>query len=84
MSALIYLDPALLRPVVNGHWHRTRLTCIPAPGQIITMLCGEEAPAEFQPLVDRRARGVPHMCPRCDSTYRREQGIPLEQDRLRR
>ncbi len=84
MSAVIYLDPGGLHPVVNGYWHRTRLTRIPEPGQDITMLCGVTAPAEFQSLADRRAHGVPRMCPQCDAIYRRERGIPLQQDRLRR
>lgn len=83
MSAVIYLDPAVLRPVVNGYWHRPRLARIPESGQVITMLCGETAEAKFQPLSDRRAHGVPRMCPPCDSAYRREQGIPLQNDRLR-
>jgi len=83
MTATIYLDPAAIHPVVDGEWHRTRLTDIPKPGQGVTMLCGVTAAAAFEPLEQRRARGVPRQCAHCDLMYRREQGIPLQQDRIR-
>ena len=83
MSAVIYIDPAAIRPVVDGEWHRTRLTGIPTQGQGVPMLCGITATAEFEPLDKRRAH-VPRQCARCDLIYRREHHIPSQQDRLRR
>jgi len=84
VSAMIYIDPAAIHPVIDGEWHRTRLTGIPQPGQGVTMLCGVTASAEFEPVEQRRTHGVPRQCPRCDLIYRREHGIPTPQDRLRR
>jgi hypothetical protein len=75
VAAVIHIDPEAIHPVVEGEWHRTRVTGIPAPGQGITMLCGLAAVAEFRPLSDRRAHGVPHQCSRCEAIYRRERGI---------
>lgn len=84
MSAVIYIDPSAIHPVINGEWHRTRLLGIPEPGQGITMLCGAAASAAFLPLNQRRDHGVPTACPRCDSIYRREHGIPQQSARQRR
>lgn len=84
MSAVIYIDPAAIHPVIGSEWHRTRLLGIPEPGQGITMLCGASAAASFEPLGNRRARGVPTACPRCDAIYRRELGIPQQNTRLSR
>lgn len=58
-TAVIYLDPLAIHPVINGEWHRTRLTEIPQPGGTITMLCGISATAAFQPLNQRRRRQIP-------------------------
>lgn len=77
MSAVIYIDPQSIHPVINGEWHRTRLAAIPAPGQGITMLCGVVATATFEPLDQRRAHGVPTQCWRCDLAYRRAHGIAV-------
>ncbi|MEV8615707.1 hypothetical protein AB0383_48780 [Amycolatopsis sp. NPDC051373] len=74
MTALIYIDPQAIHPVIDGVWHRTSLSAIPAPGEGITMLCGETAAAEFEPLQQRTARGVPTQCPYCDVAYRRALG----------
>lgn len=38
------------------------------------MLCGATAPAEFEPLKERTAHGVPTQCPYCDVAYRRALG----------
>lgn len=84
MSAVIYIDPAGIHPVVDGEWHRTRLTGIPQPGQGITMLCGVSAAAEFEPLDQRRTHGTPTQCPRCDAIYRRQLGIPQQHTRQSR
>ncbi|WP_167441485.1 hypothetical protein [Amycolatopsis vastitatis] len=81
MTAVIYIDPAAIHPVINGVWHRARLRGIPAPGQGITMLCGASAAASFEPSTQR---GVPTMCPRCDSVYRREHNIPQQHTRQSR
>jgi len=85
MTATIYIDPLTIQPVIDDEWHRVRLVEIPAPGQIITMLCGASGAAMFQLSSDeRRRRGIPRQCERCDATYRRQQGIPLRQDRMGR
>jgi len=84
VTAVIYLDTEALHPVIDGEWHRTRLTGIPKPGQGITMLCGETASAAFEPLEQRRAHGVPTSCPRCDAIHRRERGIPQQHTRQSR
>lgn len=81
MSAVIYIDFETIHPVIDGEWHRTRLTGIPKPGQGITMLCGVAAAATFKPVNQRRNHGVPKACPRCDSIYRRELGIPQQHTR---
>ncbi|PKV95935.1 hypothetical protein ATK30_6868 [Amycolatopsis echigonensis] len=74
MSALIFIDPAAIHPVIDNVWHRTRLSGIPAPGQGITMLCGATAAAEFETLDKRRVNGAPTQCPYCDVAYRRSLG----------
>ncbi len=84
MTATIYLDPAAIHPVVDGEWHRTRLTGIPKPGQAVTMLCGLVAAATFMPLSERRTHGVPIQCDRCDAIYRRQLGIPPQSARQSR
>ncbi|MEV4604789.1 hypothetical protein AB0K15_46500 [Amycolatopsis sp. NPDC049253] len=86
MTALIYIDPTAIHPVINGVWHRTTLAAIPAPGEGITMLCGETAAAEFEPLAERTAHGVPTQCPYCDVAYRRALGwtIPPNHPGLKR
>ncbi|WP_410674119.1 hypothetical protein [Amycolatopsis sp. cmx-4-68] len=86
MTAAIYIDPLVIQPVIDGEWHRIRLTEIPAPGQIITMLCGASGAAMFQLSDDerRRQRGIPRQCERCDAIYRHERGIPLRQNRTGR
>lgn len=83
-AAVIYLDPLVIHPVVDGEWHRTRLAEIPHPGETITMLCGISGTAAFHPLHERLQRQIPRQCPRCDALCRREQGIPPQQDRLGR
>lgn len=82
MTAVIFVDLAHVHPVIDGVWHRAQLLGMPDPGQGITMLCGETAAAEYQRLEQRRAHGVPTMCPRCDLLYRQREGIPPQQDRL--
>jgi hypothetical protein len=84
MNAVIYIDPAAIQPVIDGEGHRTRLTGIPGPGQNVTMLCGLTAAATFEPLDRRHTHGAPTQCAHCDLRYRREHGIPPQQDRLRR
>ncbi|GAB3146987.1 hypothetical protein GCM10027258_39670 [Amycolatopsis stemonae] len=81
-TAVIYLDPLAIHPVINGEWHRARLAEIPQPGDTITMICGISATAAFQPVGQRRRRQIPRQCPRCDDICRREQGIPSQQDRI--
>jgi hypothetical protein len=84
MSAVIYLDPLAIQPVIDGEWHRTRLMDVPQPGQAITMLCGASGSTTFQPLGQRRSRGIPRQCIRCDAIFRSEQGIPAQEDRIGR
>lgn len=84
MTAVIYIDPDAFRPVIDGKWHRGRLTGTSEAGQHVTMLCGKTAAVAFEPLSQRRARGIPQICTDCDVIYRQEHGIPLQQDRLRR
>jgi hypothetical protein len=84
MTAAIYIDPAAIRPVVDGEWHRTRLTGVPKSGQGITMLCGVTAAAEFLPHEKRRDHGIPTQCSRCDAIYRQENGIPQQHTRQSR
>ncbi len=81
---MIYIEPAAIHPVIDGEWHRTRLTGIPHPGQSVTMLCGVIAAAAFEPWEQRRAHGALTMCHGCDLIHRRHHGIPQAHDRLRR
>lgn len=76
-AALIYLDLAMLRPVIDGVWHLARLSAIPAPGEDITMLCGAVAQAVFAPHADRASHGVPTQCPYCDLQQRRHLGYEV-------
>ncbi|ADJ48831.1 hypothetical protein AMES_7006 [Amycolatopsis mediterranei S699] len=78
---MIYVDPQAVHPVINGEWHR--LAGVLRPGQEFTTLCGISDIATFLPLSERRTREVPRQCDSCDVTYRRDHGIPLQQDRLR-
>jgi hypothetical protein len=84
MSAVIYLDPLALQPVIDGEWHRTRLTDVPEPGQAVKTLCGASGPVTYKPLGQRRSRCIPRQCASCDAIFRREQGIPLQEDRIGR
>lgn len=84
MTAAIYIDPLTILPVIDGEWHRTRLTEIPEPRQVITMLCGASGAAVFELSDDRRRHQIPRQCERCDVIYRRQRGIPLRQDRTGR
>ncbi|WP_116205442.1 hypothetical protein [Amycolatopsis circi] len=72
---MIYLDPAALLPVIGNVWHRARLAQVPAPGQAITMLCGQTAETAFETLARRSSHGASTQCPDCDLVYRREQGL---------
>lgn len=80
MSAVIYVDPQAVHPVINGEWHR--LVEVLQAGQEFTTLCGLSDTATFLPLSERRAHAIPRQCDRCDVIYRRDRGIPLQQDRL--
>ncbi|WP_370963543.1 hypothetical protein [Amycolatopsis sp. cg9] len=80
-KAVIYIDPEGIHPIVDGEWHRARLTGIPQAGQSVMMLCGVTASATFRPLDQRRDHGVPTACSRCDSIHRRERGIPQQHTR---
>ncbi|WP_284745941.1 hypothetical protein [Amycolatopsis sp. RTGN1] len=80
MSAAIYVDPQAVHPVIDGEWHR--LTGVLKPGQAFTTLCGLSDTATFLPLSERRTLGIPRQCDRCDVIYRRDHGIPLQQDRI--
>ncbi|MEU8637682.1 hypothetical protein AB0C38_36350 [Amycolatopsis sp. NPDC048633] len=80
MSAVIYVDLQAVHPVIDGEWHR--LIEVLTPGQAFTTLCGISDTATFVPLSERRARGAPRQCDRCDVIHRRKQGIPLQQDRV--
>jgi hypothetical protein len=75
VTALIYLDPQAIQPVIDGTWHRARLTVIPKPGQRITMLCGATGVAVFKPLARRRDHGAPRTCFDCEAEIMREQGM---------
>ncbi|MEU8632739.1 hypothetical protein AB0C38_11255 [Amycolatopsis sp. NPDC048633] len=81
-AAVIYLDPIMLNPVIEGVWHHARLAGIPDPGESITMLCGATGVASFLPLGQRRNRSVPRQCDSCDVVVRRQRGIPLRQSRI--
>lgn len=81
MGAVIYMDLQAVRPVINGEWHVLAKGL--EPGQAFTTLCGISDTATFEPLTERRKRGIPRQCERCDAIYRRDRGIPLQQDRLR-
>ncbi|MFD2459820.1 hypothetical protein ACFSYJ_14490 [Amycolatopsis samaneae] len=74
---MIYLDPEKIHPGVDGVWHHTRLTCVPSPGDPITMLCGILAAAEFEQVDRRDTHGVPRTCWNCDYLYRHEHGIDI-------
>ncbi|MFD9894102.1 hypothetical protein ACFWY9_32535 [Amycolatopsis sp. NPDC059027] len=77
MGAVIHVDPAAIHPVVEGVWHHARLTRVPEPGEVITMLCGASAAAEFEQSGRRDAHGAPHTCWACDLIYRREHGLDV-------
>ncbi len=82
-DAVIYIDPLMIHPVMEGVWHHARLAEIPDPGQTITMLCGVTGVAAFLPLSQRRNRTIPRQCERCDAIVRQLHGIPLRQNRIR-
>ncbi|WP_344861642.1 hypothetical protein [Amycolatopsis ultiminotia] len=77
MTALIYVDPVSVRPVVDGVWHLTWLSAVPTPGEEVRMLCGEAAEAAFVPLRERTAQGALTQCPYCDLEYRRSHGYEI-------
>lgn len=83
MSARIYVDLAQVHPVIDGVWHRARLTRMPGPGETVRTRCGLSAPAEYHRLDQRRAHGSPTACPDCDEIERRDQGIPAQFSRSR-
>ncbi|MFG1645526.1 hypothetical protein ACGFMK_35035 [Amycolatopsis sp. NPDC049252] len=83
-DAVIYIDPLMIHPVIDGVWHHARLVGIPDPGEAITMLCGVTGVAAFLPLGQRRHRTIPRQCERCDALVRQQRGIPLWQQRIRR
>ncbi|MFF0144656.1 hypothetical protein ATK36_3163 [Amycolatopsis sulphurea] len=74
MTALIYVDPEAIRPVIDGVWHMTELSAVPAPGDEIAMLCGVTAPAAFVPPSGPTNHAVPTQCSYCDVEYRRARG----------
>jgi hypothetical protein len=80
MTAVIYVDPQAVHPVINGEWHR--LEKVLTPGQEFTTLCGISDTAMFMPLSERRTLGIPRQCDNCDVIYRRDHGIPLQKERL--
>jgi hypothetical protein len=77
VTALIYIDPETIQPVIDGEWHRARLNVIPEPGQQITMLCGKTGAAAFEPVAHRRDHGAPKTCFECEAAFMREQGMPV-------
>ncbi|WP_328611762.1 hypothetical protein OG943_22465 [Amycolatopsis sp. NBC_00345] len=77
MTALIYIDPQAIHPVINGTWHRARLHAIPEPGQGITMLCGATGAAAFETLERRRDHGAPETCFDCEAVFMREHDMPV-------
>ncbi|MEV6828200.1 hypothetical protein [Amycolatopsis sp. NPDC051102] len=83
-AALIYIDPLMIHPVMDGVWHHARLESIPAAGEAITMLCGVTGVAAFLPLSQRQRQRIPRQCERCDAIVRHQRGIPLWQQRVGR
>ncbi|SEP53783.1 hypothetical protein [Amycolatopsis saalfeldensis] len=77
MTALIYIDLTVMRPVVDDVWHLTQPSAVPAPGEEITMLCGETAVAAFVPLSERTAHRVTTQCPYCDLEYCSSHGYEI-------
>ena len=77
MTALIYIDPQAIHPVIDGVWHRGRFTAIPKPGQGIRMLCGATGTAAFEPLERRRDHAPLTTCFDCEAEYMRENDIPV-------
>ncbi|GAA4537668.1 hypothetical protein GCM10023192_38330 [Amycolatopsis samaneae] len=75
MSALIYVSLEHIHPVVDGIWHRARLTEVPAPGEAVRMLCGLVAAAEYDDVRGRDLHGVPRQCWSCECVYREENGF---------
>ncbi|GAA4552085.1 zinc finger protein [Amycolatopsis samaneae] len=80
MSALIYVSLDHVHPVVDGKWHRVQLAEMPEPGQVLHMLCGLTAPAEYERTEHRDARGPATQCWSCDFEYRRIHGIDMYPD----
>lgn len=78
MSAQIFVDLATVHPVIDGEWHRAKLTAMPQTGDTVTMLCGKTAAAEYERLDNRRASGIPTCCWDCDAVYRQQRGIPTQ------
>lgn len=76
MTALIYVDPDVVHPVVDGVWHRMLLQSMPQSGEPVTMMCGLVASAEYERLDNRRRDQPPTCCWDCDGVYRRRHSIP--------
>jgi hypothetical protein len=77
MNARILIHLDAVHPVTHGRWHRVAyLRRLPHPGEVITMMCGESAPAEFVAAwpMDEPALTT---CWGCDLAYRRAIGIPV-------
>lgn len=83
-TAVIYLDPQTIQPVLDGKWHRLHADGTPQTGQMITMLCGATGAAEFRPSSERRSKRINQQCEECDEEFRKQQGIPSHQHRIGR
>ncbi|RJQ92314.1 hypothetical protein [Amycolatopsis panacis] len=71
MTAVIYLDPAVPRPVIDGAWHLARLTeTVPALGDEIETLRGASALVEYAPMAARTAQRT--HCPQLPGETLRE------------
>jgi len=81
MTAVIYLDPAAIQPVLDGKWHRLRSDRVPQTGDSITMLCGASGATEFRPSSERRSQRINQQCEACDEILRKKKGIPSRQHR---
>ncbi|MFF0147827.1 hypothetical protein ATK36_0432 [Amycolatopsis sulphurea] len=80
MSALIYIDLTVARPVIDGVWHLAGLSVVPAPGEEITTPCGAAGPVVFVPSSERGRDGVPAQCLHCDVQERRRLGYEIRAD----
>ena len=72
-ARIIVVTPHV-RPVIDGRWHLTRLSRLPAPGEPVTTLCGEREPADYS---GQPTQITVTTCWDCDLAYREAHGMHI-------